>query len=217
MKSPMLLLLTTLMLAPVTVYATTSDHANSVFLSKSVIEKRQSTIKRIEDYLSNLKSIVSSFQQVAPDGTLTTGKFYLKRPGKMRWQYNPPTPILMVSNGSTLVYYDYELEQVSHVSLDSTLIGLLAHDKIRFDGKIGITELAQDSGAIRISLAQRDKPTEGELMLEFSDKPLTLQNMVIRDATNQITSVALTDAKFGVALDDKLFIFRDPRKGKKFR
>lgn len=181
------------------------------FLSKAQLDKRRGTITRVEEYLSSITTIVSDFTQVAPDGSLATGKFYLKRPGRMRWQYNPPTPILMVSDGDRLVYYDYELEQVNYLSLDETLISFLAHRKIGFDGKIGITDISVSPGAIRISLAQRDKPTEGELMLELSDKPLTIRNMVIRDATNQITSVSLNDAKFGVKLDDELFKFQDPR------
>ncbi|MDE3060750.1 MAG: outer membrane lipoprotein carrier protein LolA, partial [Pseudomonadota bacterium] len=92
----------------------TSAHATDTnFLTSSHLAPHEKTIHRIEDYLSNLTTIVSDFTQVAPDGTLSTGKFYLKRPGKMRWQYNPPTPILMVSSGSELVYYDIELDQIT--------------------------------------------------------------------------------------------------------
>ncbi len=64
-------------------------------------------------------------------------------------------------------------------------------------------------------MAQRDKPDDGELTLEFSDHPLLLRNMVVRDATNQVTTVSLNHARFGVKLDPELFIFRDPRKGRR--
>lgn len=184
------------------------------FLTPAELAMHQATIDRVQQYLSDLSSVVSDFTQVAPDGTLTSGKFYLKRPGKMRWQYNPPTPILMVSNGSELVYYDYELEQVSHIPLDSTLIGFLAQDKIRFDGKVGIISFSENAGAIRIELTQIKKPDEGRLMLEFSDSPLTIRSMVVTDSTNQVTTVSLNNAHFGIKLDPELFIFRDPRKGK---
>ena len=132
----------------------------------------------------------------------------------MRWQYNPPTPILMVSNGSELVYYDIELEQVSHIPLDSTLIGFMAQDKISFDKKVGIIDFSSVSGVIRLTLAQRDKPDEGQLQLEFSDKPLLIRNMVITDATHQVTNVSLNNARFGLAMDPELFIFRDPRRSR---
>lgn len=187
----------------------------AVFYTQAQVAQNRATIERLENYLSNLKTVVAEFTQVAPDGTLTNGKFFMERPGKMRWQYNPPTPILMVSNGSELVFYDYELEQVNHIPLDSTLIGFLARDRISFEDTVGIIDLSKNAGAIRVTLAQRDKPDEGRLMLEFSDNPLLLRNMEITDATNQVTTVALNNARFGVKLDSKLFDFRDPRKSRR--
>lgn len=186
-----------------------------MFLPAETVEKNKFTIQRIERYLSDLTTIVSEFTQVAPDGSLTNGKFFLQRPGRMRWQYNPPTPVLMVANGSELVFYDYELEQVSHIPLDGSLISFLAQEKISFGGKVGITKFSNESSAIRIEVAQRAKPTEGKLMLEFSDKPLQLRSMVVTDATGQVTTVALTNAKFGEQIDPTLFVFKDPRKPRK--
>ena len=192
-------------------------HAETKFLSQAELSKDVATLHKVEDYLSNLTTIISDFNQTAPDGTLTNGKFYLERPGKMRWQYNPPTPILMVANGSELVYYDIELEQVSHIPLDETLIGFLAQDKVTFDKKVGVVSFSMNAGVIRVTLAQREKPDDGQLLLEFSDKPLLLRNMVIRDATNQVTNVSLNNARFGIKIDSELFVFRDPRKGRNKR
>ncbi len=186
----------------------------SIFVPASAVENNKYTIERVERYLSGINTIVSDFTQVAPDGSLANGKFYMKRPGKMRWQYNPPTPVLMVSSGTELVFYDYELEQVSHIPLDGSLISFLAQDKISFGGKVGITKFSNEASVIRIEVAQKDKPTEGKLMLEFSDKPLMLRNMVVTDATGQTTTVALQNAKFGAEIDSKLFVFIDPRKKK---
>lgn len=180
------------------------------FMTQEELAPNSKTINRIQNYLSGISTIVADFTQVAPDGSISTGKFFLQRPGRMRWQYNPPTPILMVADGKELIYYDYELDQISHISLDSTLIGFLAQDKIRFDGKVGIRQFSHEAGVIRITLAQRDKAKDGELMLEFSDSPMVIRNMVVRDATNQVTNVALNNARFGVAIDKELFVFREP-------
>ena len=200
------------MTAILSAYPLTVTAADTVtFLSDEQLAKQHQTIERVERYLSGLTTITADFTQIAPDGALTGGKFFLMRPGKMRWQYNPPTPILMVANGTELVYYDYELEQVSYIPLDSTLIGFMAQEVIRFDKTVGIIALENKHDAIRITLAQRDKPTEGELTLEFSDKPLLIRKMVVRDATNQVTTVSLNNATFGAKLDKKMFIFIDPR------
>ncbi len=193
-------------------YAADESAPSPTFLAAEEIAPHGKTIARVEQYLSGLSSVVADFTQVAPDGSLTSGKFFLQRPGKMRWQYNPPTPVLMVADGKELVFYDYELEQVSHIPLDSTLIGFLAQEQIRFDGDVGIVNVEEDTGVIRIGVAQKEKPKDGQLTLEFSNNPLLIHNMVVTDSTGQVTTVSLNNAKFGEAIDKELFIFRDPRK-----
>jgi len=207
----------TVLLAFAGMMALAADAPNPpiTFLSQEEIAPHQKTIDRIQEYLTGLTTIVSDFTQVAPDGSLTSGKFFLGRPGKMRWQYNPPTPILMVSNGDEMIYYDYELEQLSHIPLDQTLIGFLAQNPISFDKTVGLTGFSQSADVIRISLAQLGKPEDGELTLEFSDKPLAIRNMVIRDAQHQVTTVSLNNAQFDVKLNPKLFDFRDPREDRR--
>jgi len=181
------------------------------FFSDEQLNKHRTTIKRIEQYLTSLTTIVADFTQVAPDGTLTSGKFFLQRPGRMRWQYNPPTPILMVSSGKELVYYDIELEQVSHIPLDGTLIGFLAQNPVSFEKHVGVVDLSEHQGVIRITIAQLDKSEYGQLALEFSDNPLVIRNMVITDSTHQVTTVSLNNARFGLPISPELFVFRDPR------
>lgn len=173
-------------------------------------------IPRIETYLNSITSLVADFNQVAPDGSLTGGKFYLKRPGKMRWQYEPPTPVLITMNANQMVYYDYELEQVSHIPIDSSLASFLAREKIALDDPlVKIEELKATPGMVRLTLIQADKPEAGRLTLEFSDAPLQLRTMVVTDAQGQTTTVALNNAQSGVQLDNDLFVFKDPRKPKR--
>ncbi len=184
------------------------------FAFPAAAESREQLLGRLEAYLSGIKTIVADFNQIAPDGALTSGKFYLKRPKQMRWQYNPPTPILMVTRGNFLTYYDYELDQVSDIPLEDTLLSFLSQSNISFrDKTIKITKLTQAPGVIQLTLVQSSKPTEGSLMLEFSDHPLRLYNMQVTDATGQTTSIALNNARFDMTLEDDVFAFKDPRIG----
>lgn len=207
----MKILLITLLSLFISLPALATDDATA-FLSEAALAKNEKTITRLEDYLSGLSTIVADFTQTAPDGSISGGKFYMQRPGKMRWQYNPPTPILMVSDGKTLTFFDRELEQVNYISLDDTLIDFLALEKITFSGTVGIIKFEEKNKVIRVTLAKRAKPNEGKLMLEFSDKPLTIRNMVVTDANRQVTTVSLNNAQYGQTLGKELFIFRDPRK-----
>lgn len=175
-------------------------------------DAKTALLQRVEHYLEQITTVQSDFVQVAPDGSLATGKFYLRRPGKMRWQYDPPVPVLMVSNGKMLTYYDYELEQVSEIPLDDTLAGFIAQPDIKFDTKVfGILEAREENNVIRVRINQKDSPEDGELTLELSDNPVELRNLVIKDKEGKETNVSLSNAAFGVPLKDSLFQFRNPR------
>ena len=167
--------------------------------------EEEAAIASVEKYLSGLTTIVADFTQIAPSGNLVSGKFYLERPGKMRWQYDPPTPVLMLADGNFLIFYDYELDQVSHIPLQDTLAGFLARKTIAFGGDVEVTNIEQGPGSLRVSVMQTAKPDDGELTLEFATQPLQLRNMVVVDSVGQKTTVSLNNARYGLELDEELF------------
>lgn len=184
----------------------------TLFAAHSFAADKTADIARVESYLSALTTITADFSQVDANGGLSEGKFYLKRPGKMRWQYSPPTPILLVSDGKVIVYYDAELDQVNYVPMDDTLAGFLGKPVIKLDSATTkLTSFVVDGGIIRATIIQKSKPDEGALTLELTDKPLQLRQMRIKDASGQETNIQLQNAEFGRALPDKLFTFEDPR------
>lgn len=173
---------------------------------------RAEQIARIEGYLTGLTTIVADFQQVDASGESSSGKFYLKRPGKMRWEYKPPTPVLIVSNGKVVTYYDSELDQVNYIAIDDTLASFLTRPRIQLDSDTTkLTQFTAKDAIISATIIQRAKPDEGSLTLEFSDKPLQLRNLRLVDATGNRTGIALQNAEFGRPLPDAIFKFEDPR------
>lgn len=186
--------------------------AGALAFAATAMAGQDEDIARVEQYLSGINTIVADFSQVSTDGSLSKGKFFLKRPGKMRWQYSPPTPILIVSDGKAVTYYDAQLDQVSYIGVDDTLAGFLAQKDIRLDSKTTkMTSFEAGPGVIRVTMVQRKKPDDGKLTLEFSDKPLELRKMIVADATGHVATVQLQNAKYGPELSDKLFLFEDPR------
>ena len=95
-------------------------------------------IKKIENYLNKIITMSADFTQVDPDGNISTGIFYLKRPGKLRWQYNEPNIITIIANGTLITHYDEELDQVSHVSAGDSLLTFLTRLKIQFTKDIAV-------------------------------------------------------------------------------
>jgi outer membrane lipoprotein-sorting protein len=175
-------------------------------------QERQDTIVRIETYLSAIPSVVAKFTQESSDGSTGTGQFFLKRPGKMRWEYNPPVPALLVSDGKTITYHDITADQVSYIGIDDTLASFLIKKQVKLDNEtFKLTRLEKGEGLIRATVIQRKKPSEGNLTLEFKDAPMEIVRMVALDATGNETRVRLVGARFGPVLDDKMFVFVDPR------
>lgn len=179
-------------------------------LSEQKVTKK-SDVKRIEAYLNGLTTLVADFIQTAPDGRESTGTFFLSRPGKLRWQYNPPVPILIVANDSILSYYDYELKQLSHTSPTSSLAGFLTRKTIEFSGDIKVESIKKEAGVIRVTISQKDKKDQGKLTMTFNNDPISLKKLIVTDSLNEETTIMLSDIKQGIALDKKLFIIQDPK------
>jgi outer membrane lipoprotein-sorting protein len=186
-----------------------------VLMPAPLTAKDKDALARTEMYLNSLHTVSADFTQVSTGGDVTGGKFLLERPGKLRMEYAPPTPVLMVTDGSTIVYYDKELDQVSRISLDDTLVGFLAREKVRFDDSVKVTHVEHGEGSLRITLAQAKRPKDGALTLEFSDRPLALRNMIVTDSSGQTTTVSLSGAHFDVPLNKDLFVFHDPNPNRK--
>jgi outer membrane lipoprotein-sorting protein len=169
-------------------------------------------LARVEAYLNGVKSIRARFMQISSTGELAEGDFYLLRPGKMRIEYRPPVPVLIVADGTWLIYYERELGQVSYIPLDSTPAGILVADKISLlDDAVTVTGFERDASTVRVTLVRTESPEEGSLTLVFSDKPLALRKWTVVDAQGVVTNVSLVDASYDVPVDPDLFRFKNPK------
>jgi len=168
-------------------------------------------VARIEGYLNGLRSIRADFVQINPDGGTASGKLYYERPDKMRLDYDPPSRLLIIANGWKLVYQDRRLEQVSQLLTSSTPLGFLLEDKIRLDGAVTLTDLKRRAGELSVTLVQTDEPAQGSITLVFAEEPFELRRWTVIDPQGYATHVVLERIETGVALDDELFVFRNPK------
>lgn len=170
-------------------------------------------IGRVETYLNGLGTASASFVQANDDGSLAQGKLWLSRPGKMRFEYDPPTPLLMVADGSFLVYYDSSVKQVSYLPLGETPLDLLLRPHVRLSGDVTLTEFDHKNGVIRVSLVETKQPGQGSLTIVLSDNPTRLDQWIVIDAQNHRTQIALQNFQTGMDLAPKLFRFVNPKLG----
>ena len=168
-------------------------------------------VARIEAYLNSVRNLKSRFLQVAPDGGTSQGQAWLSRPGRMRFQYDPPAPFLLVASNGLLVFHDRQLKQTSNVPLSSTPLGLLLQDNLKLAGEVTIVSFLRQPGQIQVGLVRTRSPQDGVLTLIFADNPLTLRQWTVLDQQRQETRVTLSSIELGGAFADTLFQFVDPR------
>lgn len=175
----------------------------------------QQDVDRIEQYLNDLTSVEARFQQYSANSGLVFGKIYLRRPGRLRVEYDPPSKVILVADGIALSYYDGELNNLNQVPLNLSPMWFLLKDKVTLNGKdVTLTSFKRAPGAFQVGLVQTDEPDAGSVVLEFGDKPLELRQWTLTDNKNQQVQVGLYDAHFGVQLANELFA-TPQRKSKK--
>jgi len=170
-------------------------------------------LQRVEAYLDHLHTLKAHFLQVAPDGSLSEGTAWLERPGKMRFQYNPPAPFLLVASHGLLVFRDTKLGQTSNVFLSQTPLGILLADQVRLSGDVTVTSLTRQPGQLQVSLVRTSSPSDGTLTLIFADPPLALRQWTVLDAQRKETRVTLYNIELGGSFDQELFNVANPQPG----
>lgn len=182
--------------APVSAVASAQDRAD---------------VARVAAYLNSLRTLKARFLQLAPDGGTSTGTAWLERPGRMRFQYDPPTPLLLVAGHGEFIFYDRELKQTSHIPLGATPLGLLLAEDVTLSGGVTVTRIDRLPGQVQITLVRTASPGDGSLTLIFADAPMALRQWAVVDAQRQETRVSLFDVQLGGQFDQDMFSFVDPQ------
>lgn len=166
-------------------------------------------IARIERYLNSLKSVHARFIQVSTNGSFAEGEVHIQRPGKMRFQYDDPHPVLLIANGLTLLYYDRELKQATFLPLWETPLWFLIREKVELSDDIEIVDVVQEAGTLAVVLEDSSSGDVGRITLSFSDQPLQLHKWEVIDGQGIATQVSLINAEYDVPIERSVFNYDD--------
>ena len=161
-------------------------------------------VERVRAAIEAISTLKADFTQVAPSGATTTGRFYLRRPGLLRFEYDRPSPLLIVATGGSVYVRDEALDTTDSYPVGRTPLKYLLKKRVELDdAKIVSVDRGLDS--VAVTFAPTKDETEGELSIIMSAPALELKEWIVRDPQNGVTFVTLANLELGGALPGRLF------------
>ena len=174
-----------------------------------------SDLDRVVAALRGISTMKADFVQTDRNGQSVSGVMTLKRPGKIRFEYEKSVPLLVVSNGKSMYMVDYEVNQVQRWPIKNSPLGALL-DPTRDVGKYGRLVPSGNPKVVSVEVRDSAHPEYGVITLVFVRKPgapggLELSSWASLDSQNARTVISLSNQQYGVAVADNTFRFNDPR------
>ena len=166
-----------------------------------VAQADEADLRRVESYLTALRSARGRFVQRNPSGIETGGSYALLRPGHVRFAYDPPNPTLLLADGLNVILYDRELQEASMVPLSATPLWFLLRDQVDFEDGVTVTGIERAPGRLSLQIVQTGEADQGSLQLDFSEDPLRLRRWIVEQPQGGATEVTLQTMETGVRLN----------------
>ena len=170
-------------------------------------------IERAENYLRNLGTVKADFVQRAGEGNQLTGNFYLKRPGKLRFEYNEVDDFI-VADGLFIYFYDSELQQQSNAPIGQTLADFLLRKNLSLTKDLRVQNVENIEPYQILTLVERDDEGAGVVKLFFETAPYALKKWQVIDATGMTTEISLNNMQRDIKLRPALFAYIAPKSDK---
>jgi outer membrane lipoprotein-sorting protein len=174
--------------------------------------KQRALLGRISSYLSSVQTMVGKFVQVGPDGGRTEGTFYMQKPGRVRFEYNPPSPIDIIADGSSVVVRDRKLATQDLYPLSQTPLRYLLADRIDLLRDTDVVSVSSDDTFVTVVIEQKQLLVGTDrLMIMFDAKDLTLKQWTVTDPQGFDTTVAVYNLDSTKKPDPNLFVINYQR------
>ena len=163
----------------------------------------------ISAYLNGIVTLKGGFMQIEPSGSVDEGVFYISKPGKMRFEYKPPSPTLIVADGHTVAVANTRLNTVDRYPLSETPLGLILNDGIDLRHNSQLVSVDHQQGSIVIGMRTSSNRTKANIALVFSEPEYELRQWTVIDNQGLATTVAVRALVPGTPLPASLFVLPD--------
>lgn len=160
----------------------------------------------LSEYLTSLKSAASQFKQTNPDGTTSAGVLMIKRPGRMRFDYNPPEQAMVIAGGGQLAVFDPKSNTgPDRYPLNQTPLSIILKRKVDLTKADNIVGHRAQGDYTIVSAVDPENREYGTLHMVFAKDPVRLIQWTVDDGAGNSTRIALQGWKEGVTLKDRMF------------
>jgi outer membrane lipoprotein-sorting protein len=170
---------------------------------------RSAALTRANASLNGVNLLQGRFVQIGPDGSRAGGRFYMQRPGKLRFEYDAPATLVIVSDGRVVHMRDRSLRTTDRTPLDSTPLNLVLRDNVDLAREARVTRVARQGDSIFVSARDRRGIADGEITMRFVGPNAELRSWDVIDATGARTQIQLTEVTRPAAIDRRMFRLED--------
>ncbi|MBR9843388.1 MAG: outer membrane lipoprotein carrier protein LolA [Rhodobacteraceae bacterium] len=163
-------------------------------------------LSEVSAYLNGLKTVEAAFTQINDDGSISTGKLYLKRPGRIRFEYDPPEKAMVLASGNTVAIFDGRSNEPPETyPLKRTPLSVILDENVNLGRADMVTDHAYDGTITRVRAQDPEHPEYGSIDMMFTGAPVELRQWIINDGNGGRTTVILGEMETGRALGSSLF------------
>ncbi|HEU5017800.1 MAG TPA: outer membrane lipoprotein carrier protein LolA [Pseudolabrys sp.] len=169
-------------------------------------DKQRAIIKRVDHYLSSVQYLEGNFVQVGPDGRRSKGEFYISKPGKVRFEYDPPSPTEIIADGESVVVRDRNLATQDVYPLSQTPLRFLLADHVNLLKDTNLVAVSADDVFVTVVVEEKNGLVgTSRLMIMFSAKDMQLKQWTVTDPQGYDTTVAVYNLDTSAKPDPSLF------------
>ena len=162
-------------------------------------------VPQIEQYFNGIRSLKARFVQSNPNGSVVQGTLYVRRPGRMRFEYDAPSQLKIVADGYQVTMWDNATRDFGQWPIGWTAASFLVKDPLVLSGDLQVEKLERVNGMLEATMSQARKPQEGKVIVRLGENPLLLRGWTIVDNRGNRVTVSLSDMQTGLQLADSLF------------
>jgi outer membrane lipoprotein-sorting protein len=180
--------------------------AAALSLYAGAVSAQPLTLAQISGYLNQLEMAQGGFTQINQDGTLSTGQIYIKRPGRIRFEYNPPAESMVLVGGGQVAIFDPRSNTgPDQYPLSRTPLSIILAPNVDLERARMVTNVVSDEVSTTVTAQDPDNPNYGSIQMVFTAAPIELRQWIVTDDLGTETTVILNDLVSGGSINNILF------------